>query len=86
MSYALHCATFRRHLGRQIARAFLANQTALDTIELAKGAYPGRPINNWMRGNVRRHLRMWGYRPVGKRMTGKDGRPKLLWALHKLED
>ena len=45
---------------------------------------PNRAVPNWMRGNVRRHLRMWDYRPIGKRMTGKDGRPRLLWALHRL--
>jgi hypothetical protein len=56
MSNAPHCATFRRHLGRQIARAFTARPTPLDTVELAQWAYPGRPINNWMRANVRRHL------------------------------
>jgi hypothetical protein len=41
--------TFRRHLGRQIARAFTARPTPLDTVELAQWAYPGRPFNNWMR-------------------------------------
>jgi hypothetical protein len=27
-----------------------------------------------------------GNQPIGKRMTGKDGRPRLVWALRKLEE
>ena len=52
---------------------FLIAHPTADTVELAEWAYPGRPINNWMRDNIRRHCYSWSLRPVGKRMTGKDG-------------
>ena len=74
MSYAPHCASFPRHLGRQIRRGLIAHQT-LDTNDLMDWSYGLGPHPHWHSHNVRRHLRMWGYRPVGRRNR------RLLWQL-----
>jgi Transposase len=76
--FNMYCATFPRHLGRAITRALITHP--LDTVELCEWAYPGQPVNNWMRSNVQRFCRMWGIQPIGKR-----GR-RYLWALHKLDE
>jgi hypothetical protein len=81
----MHCATFPRHLGRQIVRALTAHPDGLDTVELVQWAYGAeRPV--WALGNIRRHCRMRGIQPIGKRKTGKDGRPRLVWALRKSDE
>jgi hypothetical protein len=78
----MHCADFPRHLGRQITRCLIANRQA-DTTQLADWAYGAGPHPTWHRWNIIRHCRKWGIQPVGKRKTGKDGRPRLVWALRK---
>ena len=81
----MHCADFPRHLGRQITRCLIAHHQA-DTMQLADWAYGAGPHPTWHRWNIIRHCRKWGIQPIGKRMTGKDGRPRLVWALRKLEE
>jgi hypothetical protein len=76
----MHCANFPRHLGRQITRCLIAHRQA-DTTQLADWAYGAGPHPTWHRWNIIRHCRKWGIQPIGKRKTGKDGRPRLVWAL-----
>jgi hypothetical protein len=78
----VHCADFHRHLGRQITRCLIAHPQA-DTMQLADWAYGAGPHPTWHRWNIIRHRRKWGIQPIGKRKTGKDGRPRLVWALRK---
>ena len=81
----MHCADFPRHLGRQITRCLIAHHQA-DTMQLADWAYGAGPHPTWHRWNIIRHCRKWGIQPIGKRKTGKDGRPRLVWALRKPDD
>jgi hypothetical protein len=55
-------------------------------MQLADWAYGAGPHPTWHRWNIIRHCRKWGIQPIGKRKTGKDGRPRLVWALRKLDD
>jgi hypothetical protein len=55
-------------------------------MQLADWAYGAGPHPTWHRWNIIRHCRKWGIQPIGKRMSGKDGRPRLVWALRKLDD
>ena len=57
-----------------------------DTMQMADWAYGAGPHPTWHRWNIIRHCRKWGIQPIGKRMTGKDGRPRLVWALRKLDE
>ena len=61
----MHCASFPRHLGRQVTRALITGP--VDTIALADWAYGPGPHPNWHTWNVRRFCRVWGIKPIGKR-------------------
>jgi hypothetical protein len=74
----MHCATFPRHLGRQVTRALIALQQA-DTVELARWAY-GDHLPIYALHNVRRLCYERGIQAIGKR-----GR-RYLWALHKPDE
>ena len=74
----MRCADFPRHLGRQITRCLIAHHQA-DTMQLADWAYGAGPHPTWHRWNIIRHCRKWGIQPIGKRKTGKDGRPRLVF-------
>jgi len=39
IGFNMYCATFPRHLGRQIVRYLLAHPNGADTVELARWAY-----------------------------------------------
>ena len=56
---------------------------AADTVELADWAY-SEGQHPQLASLERPAAPAEGYRPIGKRTTGKDGRPRLLWALHRL--
>jgi len=66
-----------RHLGKQVGRALIAHQKPISTEEIAQWAYPGAKRERWHWQNVWRHMRAWGYQPVGR--TRHNG---CLWAPH----
>jgi hypothetical protein len=74
----MHCADFRRHLGRQITRCLIAHPDGADTIELAHWAY-GVVLPRYARQNVR-HCLSFGIPRVGKRSR------RFIWALRKETD
>ena len=71
-----------RHLGKQITRCLIAHPNGCSTEELARWAYPGQPHQRWHRWNVRRHMRAWGYQPIGRVRADRA----LVWRLNRLED
>jgi hypothetical protein len=73
---------YPKHLGRLVARAFLAHPGPISTSVLLDWAY-GPERKPWHRPNLHRHLRTWGIQSVG---ISKSKSHALLWQLRRIED
>jgi hypothetical protein len=70
-----------RHLGQSIARCLIAHPEGASTADLVAWTYP-EPHRRWQLWNVKRHMRAWGYQPIGRVRADRS----LIWRLRKLED
>jgi hypothetical protein len=73
---------YPRHLGQQVARALLAHSEPVSTSVLLDWAY-GKERKPWHTPNLHRHLRAFGYKPVGQTKSKSHA---LLWQLRKLDE
>jgi hypothetical protein len=73
---------YPKHLGKQVARAFIAHPGPVSTSVLLDWAY-GPERKPWHRPNLHWHLRTFGIRPIGQTRSRSHA---LLWELRRLED